>query len=94
MWAGKKVANERTTFNFIKIESVEKIDLDNSKKLFFAHTFLAFGFLTPQKKYPLFKNLGTRNLLKTQKASLFFSFYLDRLRKFLNCQILSYKFNI
>ena len=94
MWAGKKVANERTTFNFNKIESVEKIDLDNSKKLFFAHTFLAFGFLTPQKKYPLFKNLGTRNLLKTQKASLFFSFYLDRLRKFLNCQILSYKFNI
>ena len=94
MWAGKKVANERTTFNFSKIESVEKIDVDNSKKLFFAHTFLAFGFLTLQKKYPLFKNLGTRNLLKTQKASLLFSFYLDRLRKFLNCQILSYKFNI
>ena len=94
MWAGKKVANKRTTFNFSKIESVEKIDLDNSKKLFFAHTFLVFGFLTLQKKYPLFKNLGTRNLLKTQKASLFFSFYLDRLRKFLNCQILSHKFNI
>ena len=94
MWAGKKVANKRTTFNFSKIESVEKIDSDNSKKLFFAHTFLAFGFLTPQKKYPLFKNLGTRNLLKTQKASLFFSFYLDRLRKFLNCQIFNYKFNI
>ena len=88
------MANKRTTFNFSKIESVEKIDLDNSKKLFFVHTFLAFGFLTPQKKYPLLKNLGTRNLLKTQKASLFFSFYLDRLRKYLNCQILSYKFNI
>ena len=50
MWAGKKLANKRTSFNFSKIESVEKIDLDNSKKLFSAHTFLAFGFLTPQKK--------------------------------------------
>ena len=94
MWAGKKLANKRTSFNFSKIESVEKIDLDNSKKLFSTHTFLAFGILTPQKKYPLFKNLGTRNLLKTQKASLFFSFYVDRLRKFLNYQILSHKFNI
>ena len=88
------MTNKRTTFNFSKIESVEKIDSDNSKKLFFAHTFLAFGFLTPQNKYLLFKNLGTRNLLKTQKASLFFSFYFDKLRKFLNCQILSHKFNI
>ena len=94
MWAGKRVVNKRTSFNFSKIESVEKIDLNNSQKLFSAHTFLAFGFLTPQKKYPLFKNLGTRNLLKTQKAPLFFSFYLDRLGKFLNCQILNYKFNI
>ena len=54
MWAGKKLANKRTSFNFSKIESVEKIDLDNSKKLFSTHTFLAFGILTPQKKYPLF----------------------------------------
>ena len=82
MWAGKQLANKRTSFNFSKIESVEKIDLDNSKKLFSAHTFLAFGFLTPQKTYPVFKNLGNRNLLKTQNAPIFFSFYLDRLGKF------------
>ena len=82
MWAGKKLANKRTSFNFSKIESVEKIDLDNSKNLFSSRTFLAFGFLTPEKTYPLFTNLGTTNLLKTQKAPLFFSFYLDRLGKF------------
>ena len=71
MWAGKQLANKRTSFNFSKIESVEKIDLDNSKKLFSERTFLAFGFLTPQKTYPLFKNLGTRNLLKVTRPSFF-----------------------
>ena len=74
MWAGKKVANKRTSFNFSKIESVEKIDLDNSKKLFSAHTFLAFGFLTPQKKYPLFKNLGIGTYLRRRKLH-FFSYF-------------------
>ena len=72
MWARKRVANERTSFNFIKIESVEKIGLGNSKKFFSAHTFLAYGFLTAQKKYQRLKDLGTRNLLKTQKTPLFF----------------------
>ena len=55
MWAGKKVANKRTSFNFSKIESVEKIDLDNSKKLFSALTFLAFGFLTHKRNTPSLK---------------------------------------
>ena len=50
--------------------------------------------LTPQKKYPRLKNLGTRNVINTQKAPLLFSFYLDRLRKFLNNATLSCKFNI
>ena len=83
------MAYKRPSFSFSKIGSVEKIDLDSSKKFFSAHTCLAFGFLTPQEKYPRLRNLGTRNLLNTQKAPPFFSLYLDRIRNFLNCQILS-----
>ena len=51
MWAGKKVANKRTTFNFSKIESVEKIDLDNSKKLFL-HYFSCVWISHPTKEIP------------------------------------------
>ena len=69
------MASKRTSLNF-RLSRSKKIDLDNSKKLFSAHTFLAFGFLTltPQKKYPIFKNLGTRNLLERPKAPLFSHF--------------------
>lgn len=49
MWAGKRVTNKRTSFNFSKIEPVEKIDLHNSKKLFSAHTFLGLDF-SPHKR--------------------------------------------
>ena len=51
MWAGKKLANKRTSFNFSKIESVEKIDLDNSKRLFSTHTFLVWNS-HPTKEIP------------------------------------------
>ena len=49
MWARKRVANKRTSFNFIKIKSVEKNGLDNSKKFFLRILFLRMDFL-PHKR--------------------------------------------